>query len=196
MYTYVFVIYQQKVGVFKHTKQGGLLFVCMQEDREDFFENFNEIYNIDSHKARDFCFVWEEGCNSALLQSPYSKSLSERSLWGPDLLCELLHLLYTQHGIRGCLLDSRGHLLGEATGSVRLYTNANLSPQQETYNPHDPIVFHEHQSEWQKEQLQILQEQRKARGIAPKVPSSPKATTCKLPKQGGDQAPNMDEHNH
>ncbi|WP_104689683.1 hypothetical protein [Helicobacter felis] len=191
MYAYVFVILNQKVGVFKRTQQGGLIFVCMQEAGADFFTNFIEIYNIDPCKARDFCFVWEEGCDPTSL--PYFKPQLEGSVWGASLLCDLLNILYTQHNLKACLKDSLGHCLGEARDSHILYTNANLSPQ-ESLSP--GVLPHNTQSEWQVEQMQETQRLEEARGKKHLKPQSPQPTNCKLGRQGGDEAPSQNETNH
>ncbi|BCZ18186.1 hypothetical protein NHP190003_14680 [Helicobacter sp. NHP19-003] len=191
MYAYAFVILNQQVGVFKRTQKGGLIFVCMQEAGADFFDNFNEIYNIEPHRPKDFCFVWEEGCTSALLQHPYFKRQLRESVWGADLLCDLLSLLYTQHGLKGCLQDFNGQRL--EGGDVMLYTNTDLSPKE---NPSPSVAHHSDQSEWQQEEWQKTQRFEEARGKKRQKPQTPKPTACKLPSQGGDEPPTTQETNH
>ncbi|WP_104682985.1 hypothetical protein [Helicobacter felis] len=188
MYAYVFVILNQKVGVFKRTQQGGLIFVCMQEAGADFFTNFIEIYNIDPCKARDFCFVWEEGYDPTSL--PYFKPQLGGSVWGPDLLCDLLSLLYTEHGLKACLQDFNGNRL--EGGDLILRTNANLTQD----NSHPSTMQHSNQSEWQVESMEKTRKLEEDRGKKQPSPPAPKATVCKLNRQGGDEPPTTHETNH
>ncbi|BEG57731.1 hypothetical protein NHP21005_14190 [Helicobacter sp. NHP21005] len=193
MYAYVFVILDQKVGVFKRTQQRGLVFVCMQEAGADFFTNFNEIYNIEPGKARDFCFVYPKESRSPLLQSTYFKPQLKGSVWGPSLLCDLLNLLYMQHGLKACLQDNGGHSLGEALGSVVFCTNADLSPQK-TLSPKMP--HNSEQSGWQQEEWEKTKEYEKARGKKHQEPATAQPIACKLSSEGGDKPPTTQETNH
>ncbi|WP_104637835.1 hypothetical protein [Helicobacter bizzozeronii] len=132
-YAYMFVLLDDRVCVFRYTDKGIVSLNRQKARFEDiepnFWEAFEEHYNIDPNAPKDYAFAWinKVGKHTIVLNSPHFKERLDKSVWNATSARAVLDLLNMDCHLRCSMEDFAGNKLED--GNLWLSTNVDLSKQ-------------------------------------------------------------------
>ncbi|PUD20901.1 hypothetical protein C2S04_02045 [Helicobacter pylori] len=143
---YAFVVIEESVIVFKHTKDDGLInitegFVPL---KEGFLRSFKERCNVESLENLDLLFLYDKPSTHEIFS--LCKDL-KNSIWDRKLVVALVEALENFRGLNLSLKieDKRSNSLGN--GVQKLLTNADLGSNHKTIVIDSMKTFHQSQQE-------------------------------------------------
>ncbi|GAA7661473.1 hypothetical protein HpMMM63_06600 [Helicobacter pylori] len=180
---YAFVVIEESVMVFKHTKDKGLIpitegFVPL---KEGFLKNFKERCNLEFLENLDLLFLYDYQCSSEVFS--LCKEL-KNSIWDRKLVVALVEALegFKDWNLSLQIEDKRSNSLGN--GAKKLLTNADLGSSPKTIVIDSMKTYHQSQQEKYKRE----------RGQAQEVETPPSCGGGSI-RISGDKKPNSNEEN-
>ncbi len=143
---YAFVVIEESVMVFKHTKDEGLMpiFEGFVPLKEGFLKSFKERCNVEFLENLDLLFLYDYQFPSEIFS--LCKEL-KNSIWDRKLVVALVEALEGFEGLNLSLKieDKRSNSLGN--GAKKLFTNADLESSHQKIVIDSMKTYHQSQQE-------------------------------------------------
>ncbi len=143
---YAFVVIEESVMVFKHTKDKGLIPITegFLPLKEGFLKNFKERCNLEFLENLDLLFLYDYQCSSEVFS--LCKEL-KNSIWDRKLVVALVEALegFKDWNLSLQIEDKRSNSLGN--GAKKLLTNADLGSNPKTIVIDSMKTYHQSQQE-------------------------------------------------
>ncbi|GAA7274179.1 hypothetical protein HpM004_08590 [Helicobacter pylori] len=182
---YAFVVIEESVMVFKHTKDEGLMpitesFVPL---KEGFLKNFKERCNLEFLENLDLLFLYDYQSSSEVFS--LCKEL-KNSIWDRKLVVALVEALegFKDWNLSLQIEDKRSNSLGN--GAKKLLTNADLGSNPKT------IVIDSMKTYHQSQQEKYKRERGQAQEVQTQTPPSYGGGSIRI---SGDKKPDSNEEN-
>ncbi|WRC70188.1 hypothetical protein E5K99_00290 [Helicobacter pylori] len=182
---YAFVVIEESVMVFKHTKDEGLMpitesFVPL---KEGFLKNFKERCNLEFLENLDLLFLYDYQSSSEVFS--LCKEL-KNSIWDRKLVVALVEALegFKDWNLSLQIEDKRSNSLGN--GAKKLLTNADLGSNPKT------IVIDSMKTYHQSQQEKYKRERGQAQEAQTQTPPSYGGGSIRI---SGDKKPDSNEEN-
>ncbi|WRA04682.1 hypothetical protein KVL53_00310 [Helicobacter pylori] len=182
---YAFVVIEEKVMAFKHTKDKGLMpiFEGFVPLKEGFLRNFKERCNLEFLESLDLLFLYDKPSAHEIFS--LCKEL-KNSIWDRKLVVALVEALegFKDWNLSLQIEDKRSNSLGN--GVQKLLTNADLGSN------HKTIVIDSMKTYHQSQQEKYKRERGQAKEAPVQTPPSYGGGSIKI---SGDKKPDSDEEN-
>ncbi len=182
---YAFVVIEEKVMVFKHTKDEGLMpiFEGFVPLKEGFLKSFKERCNLEFLENLDLLFLYDYPFSSEVFS--LCKEL-KNSIWDRKLVVALVEALesFKDWNLSLKIEDKRSNSLGN--GAKKLLTNADLG------SSHKAIVIDSMKTYHQSQQEKYKRERGETLEVRPTTPPSYGGGSIRI---SGDKKPDFDEEN-
>ncbi len=180
---YAFVVIEESVMVFKHTKDKGLMpiFEGFVPLKEGFLKGFKERCNLEFLENLDLLFLYDKPSAHEIFS--LCKEL-KNFVWDRKLVVALVEALegFKDWNLSLKIEDNRSHSLGN--GAKKLLTNADLGSDHKTIVIDSMKTYHQSQQEKYKRE----------RGQAKEVETPPSYGGGSI-RISGDKKPDFDEEN-
>ncbi|MCQ2623979.1 hypothetical protein JT088_02860 [Helicobacter pylori] len=182
---YAFVVIEEKVMAFKHTKDKGLIpiFESFAPLKEGFLKNFKERCNLEFLESLDLLFLYDKPSVHEIFS--LCKEL-KNSIWDRKLVVALVEALegFKDWNLSLKIEDKRSNSLGN--GAKKLLTNADLGSN------HKTIVIDSMKTYHQSQQEKYKRERGQAQEAHTETPPSYGGGSIRI---SGDKKPDFDEEN-
>ncbi len=182
---YAFVVIEEKVMVFKHTKDEGLIpiFEGFVPLKEGFLKNFKERCNLEFLESLDLLFLYDKPSAHEIFS--LCKEL-KNSIWDRKLVVALVEALegFKDWNLSLQIEDKRSNSLGN--GAKKLLTNADLE------SSHQKIVIDSMKTYHQSQQEKYKRERGQAKETHTETPPSYGGGSIRI---SGDKKPDSNEEN-
>ncbi|WRD15769.1 hypothetical protein E5K62_00315 [Helicobacter pylori] len=182
---YAFVVIEEKVMAFKHTKDKGLMpiFEGFVPLKEGFLKNFKERCNLEFLENLDLLFLYDKISAHEIFS--LCKEL-KNSIWDRKLVVALVEALegFKDWNLSLQIEDKRSNSLGN--GAKKLLTNADLGSN------HKAIVIDSMKTYYQSQQEKYKRERGETLEVRPTTPPSYGGGSIRI---SGDKKPDFDEEN-
>ncbi len=182
---YAFVVIEEKVMAFKHTKDKGLIpiFEGFAPLKEGFLKNFKERCNLEFLESLDLLFLYDKPSAHEIFS--LCKEL-KNSVWDRKLVVALVEALegFKDWNLSLKIEDKRSNSLGN--GAKKLLTNADLG------SDHKAIVIDSMKTYHQSQQEKYKRERGQAQEAHTETPPSYGGGSIRI---SGDKKPDFDEEN-
>ncbi len=180
---YAFVVIEEKVMAFKHTKDKGLIpiFEGFAPLKEGFLKSFKERCNLEFLESLDLLFLYDKPSAHEIFS--LCKDL-KNSIWDRKLVVALVEALegFKDWNLSLKIEDNRSHSLGN--GAKKLLTNADLE------SSHQKIVIDSMKTYHQSQQEKYKRE--RGQEAHAQTPPSYGGGSIRI---SGDKKPDFDEEN-
>ncbi len=182
---YAFVVIEESVMVFKHTKDEGLMpiFESFVPLKEGFLKSFKERCNLEFLENLDLLFLYDKPSAHEIFS--LCKEL-KKSIWDRKLVVVLVEALegFKDWNLSLKVEDKRSNSLGN--GAKKLLTNADLGSDHKTIVIDSMKTYHQSQQEkYKRERGETLE-------VRPTTPPSYGGGSIRI---SGDKKPDFDEEN-
>ncbi|WRB94604.1 hypothetical protein KVE28_00310 [Helicobacter pylori] len=182
---YAFVVIEEKVMAFKHTKDKGLIpiFEGFVPLKESFLKSFKERCNLEFLESLDLLFLYDKPSAHEIFS--LCKEL-KNSVWDRKLVVALVEALegFKDWNLSLKIEDKRSNSLGN--GTKKLLTNADLGSDHKTIVIDSMKTYHQSQQEkYKRERGETLE-------VRPTTPPSYGGGSIRI---SGDKKPDFDEEN-
>ncbi len=182
---YAFVVIEEKVMAFKHTKNKGLIpiFEGFAPLKEGFLKNFKERCNLEFLESLDLLFLYDKPSAHEIFS--LCKDL-KNSIWDRKLVVALVEALegFKDWNLSLKIEDKHSHSLGN--GAKKLLTNADLE------SSHQKIVIDSMKTYHQSQQEKYKRERGQAKEVHTQTPPSYGGGSIRI---SGDKKPDSNEEN-
>lgn len=182
---YAFVVIEESVMVFKHTKDKGLIpiFEGFVPLKEGFLKNFKERCNLEFLESLDLLFLYDYQFPSEVFS--LCKDL-KNSIWDRKFVVALVEALegFKDLNLSLKIEDKRSNSLGN--GTKKLLTNADLE------SSHQKIVIDSMKTYHQSQQEKYKRERGQAKEAPTQTPPSYGGGSIRI---SGDKKPDSNEEN-
>ncbi|QQW62592.1 hypothetical protein HGI44_00305 [Helicobacter pylori] len=182
---YAFVVIEEKVMAFKHTKDKGLIpiFEGFVPLKEGFLKNFKERCNLEFLESLDLLFLYDKQTAHEIFS--LCKEL-KNSIWDRKLVVALVEALegFKDWNLSLKIEDKRSNSLGN--GAKKLLTNADLE------SSHQKIVIDSMKTYHQSQQEKYKRERGQAQEVHTETPPSYGGGSIRI---SGDKKPDSNEEN-
>ncbi len=182
---YAFVVIEEKVMAFKHTKDEGLIpiFEGFVPLKEGFLRSFKERCNLEFLENLDLLFLYDYPFSSEIFS--LCKEL-KNSIWDRKLVVALVEALegFKDWNLSLKIEDNCSHSLGN--GAKKLLTNADLG------SDHKAIVIDSMKTYHQSQQEKYKRERGQAQEAHTETPPSYGGGSIRI---SGDKKPDSNEEN-
>ncbi|WQZ98986.1 hypothetical protein KVM80_00305 [Helicobacter pylori] len=182
---YAFVVIEERVMVFKHTKDEGLMpiFESFVPLKEGFLKSFKERCNLEFLENLDLLFLYDYPFLSEVFS--LCKDL-KNSIWDRKLVVELVEALENFKGLNLSLKIEDRHSNSLGNGTQKLLTNADLG------STHKTIVIDSMKTYHQSQQEKYKRERGETLEVRPTTPPSYGGGSIGI---SGDKKPDSNEEN-
>ncbi len=182
---YAFVVIEEKVMAFKHTKDKGLIpiFESFAPLKEGFLKNFKERCNLEFLESLDLLFLYDKPSAHEIFS--LCKEL-KNSIWDRKLVVALVEALegFKDWNLSLKIEDKRSNSLGN--GAKKLLTNADLE------SSHQKIVMDSMKTYHQSQQEKYKRERGQVQEAHTQTPPSYGGGSIRI---SGDKKPDSNEEN-
>ncbi len=182
---YAFVVIEEKVMAFKHTKDEGLIpiFESFAPLKEGFLKNFKERCNLEFLESLDLLFLYDYPFPSEVFS--LCKDL-KNSIWDRKLVVALVEALENFKGLNLSLKIEDRYSNSLGNGVQKLLTNADLG------STHKTIVIDSMKTYHQSQQEKYKRERDETLEVRPTTPPSYGGGSIRV---SGDKKPDSNEEN-
>ncbi|WRF17134.1 hypothetical protein KVC15_00525 [Helicobacter pylori] len=182
---YAFVVIEESVMVFKHTKDKGLIpiFEGFVPLKEGFLKNFKERCNLEFLESLDLLFLYDKPSAHEIFS--LCKEL-KNSIWDRKLVVALVEALENFKGLNLSLKIEDRYSNSLGNGVQKLLTNADLGSN------HKAIVIDSMKTYHQSQQEKYKRERGETLEVRPTTPPSYGGGSIRI---SGDKKPDFDEEN-